>query len=136
MIVVDTNVIASCFIRVAESPRAREALERDTDWRVPPLWRSEFLSAARHAMARDRVTPAKAGAAFEAALALFAHRETVPGHRRVLRLVHADPRLSSYDAEFLALAHQLGTRVLTQDVDFAKAGRAGVVLLGDYLDAR
>lgn len=42
MIVVDTNVIAYCFVRGALTEAAQRARARDADWHAPFLWRSEF----------------------------------------------------------------------------------------------
>lgn len=132
MIVVDTNVIASAVIRRPDSAAARKALALDTDWRVPPLWRSGFLSVLRFEVVECGLTLAQAEAAFAYALTQFEHREAFPGPGTVLRLV--SKRVKSYDAEFLALAETLGSRVVTNDVDFARASRRRAVLFADYLD--
>ena len=70
MIVVDTNVITSAFLRSEERKRAIAALERDLDWRVPPLWRSEFLSACRHGIRVAGMDVRGCVGAFESAVAV------------------------------------------------------------------
>ena len=121
MIVVDTNLITSIFFRTDERKLALSVLERDRDWRVPPLWRSEFLSACRHGIRAAGMSKAGCAQAFDQAVALFGLAEMQPDPNRVLAAVALVPTLSSYDAEFLAVAQQLECRVVTQDVDFIRS---------------
>ena len=120
MIVVDTNVIASAFLRIEDRQLAIAALERDRDWRVPPLWRSEFLSACRYGIRNAGLKVARCAEAFDEALARFSLAEVQPDPNRVLAAVALVPSLSSSDAEFLALAQQLDCQVITQDEDFRR----------------
>ena len=41
--VVDTNVVAALMLPTAANAEVAELLRQDPDWRLPPLWRSEFL---------------------------------------------------------------------------------------------
>ena len=137
MIVVDTNLITSAFLRSQERKRAIAALERDADWRVPPLWRSEFLSACRHGIRTAGMDLVRCAEALDSAVALFGLHEVAPDPRLVLAAVKTVASLSSYDAEFLALGQQLGCRVVTQDLDFVRSARrvqkGVVVALDEYL---
>jgi len=40
--VVDTNVVAALMLPTAANAEVAELLRQDHDWRLPPLWRSEF----------------------------------------------------------------------------------------------
>ena len=127
MIVVDTNVIASAFLERPDSTDCREALGKDREWVVPPLWRSEFLSVLRYGMhLSDTALPlAIALPAMNAAELLFGPCERPPDAGLVLSL--CSRRLKSYDAEFLALAEELDVQVLSNDVEFlAAAGARGI----------
>jgi len=44
VIVVDVNVVAYFLIEGEHTERARELWRRDPDWRLPPLWRHEYLN--------------------------------------------------------------------------------------------
>ena len=44
MIVADSNLIASCVLKSEATITALAMLERDSDWRVPRLWRYEMLN--------------------------------------------------------------------------------------------
>jgi len=39
---VDTNVVAALMLPTAANAEVAELLRQDPDWRLPPLWRSEF----------------------------------------------------------------------------------------------
>ena len=45
MIVVDSNVVAYCWIRGVRTELAQHVRLRDPEWHVPILWRSEVRSA-------------------------------------------------------------------------------------------
>jgi len=42
MIVVDKNIIVYLYLESGHSVQAEQALEKDTQWAAPLLWRSEF----------------------------------------------------------------------------------------------
>ena len=42
MIVVDTNIIGYLFLSSEQSFLAERALQKDSEWAAPILWRSEF----------------------------------------------------------------------------------------------
>lgn len=44
MIVVDVNVVVYFFIEGERTTAARELMAHDADWRLPPLWRHEYLN--------------------------------------------------------------------------------------------
>ncbi|MGH8652195.1 MAG: type II toxin-antitoxin system VapC family toxin, partial [Gammaproteobacteria bacterium] len=44
MIVVDTNVIAYCWLNGPLTAAAQRVRAKDPDWHVPVLWRSEMRS--------------------------------------------------------------------------------------------
>jgi len=44
VIVSDTNLVAYLLINGDHTATARAVYQRDPDWRLPPLWRAEFLN--------------------------------------------------------------------------------------------
>ena len=114
MIVVDSNVIAYCWINGERTALAHRLRRLDPDWHAPVLWRSEMrsiLTGYRRDGSLDEVLVRQIMAAAEAALAGREH--FVPSDR--VFAVTAASRLSAYDAEFVALAEILGAPLVTED---------------------
>lgn len=114
MIVVDSNVIAYCWINGDRTAPAHRLRRLDPDWHAPLLWRSEL----RNILAGYRRDGSLGGeqirhimAAAEAGLAGREHH--VPSHRVFAVLERS--RLSAYDSEFVALAEILGVGLVTED---------------------
>lgn len=114
MIVVDSNVIAYCWIHGDRSEAAHRLRRLDAEWHAPVLWRSELrniLMGYRRDGSLDAVQIRQIVAAAEARLAGREHH--VPSDR--VLAVAEQSRLSAYDAEFVALAEILGVPLVTED---------------------
>jgi len=114
MIVVDSNVIAYCWIHGERTALAHRLRKLDPDWHAPVLWRSELrniLTGYRrdHSLSEAQVRQIMAAA--EAALAGCEHH--LPSER-VFAVTEAS-QLSAYDSEFVALAVILGVQLVTED---------------------
>jgi predicted nucleic acid-binding protein len=112
--VVDTNVVAALMLPTAVNAEVAALLRQYPDWRLPPLWRSEFRQVLLKYVRADLATPEQALALWHKALERFELSEqAVEGHQ-VLALAIATG-CSTYDAEFVVLARQLNCRLLTFD---------------------
>jgi predicted nucleic acid-binding protein len=114
MIIVDSNVIAYCWIHGERTALAHRLRRLDADWHAPVLRRSELrniLSGYRHdgslAAGQVRGIMAAAEAGF------VGHEHDLPSDR--VFAVTERHRLSAYDAEFVALAEILGVPLVTED---------------------
>jgi predicted nucleic acid-binding protein len=89
MIVVDTDVVSYFWLQMtADRPAAaRAARERDADWALPHLWRSEFRSVLRGYMTRDLMTLEEAQRSHQKAQEDLHDREHEVPARSVLQLV-------------------------------------------------
>jgi predicted nucleic acid-binding protein len=114
VIVVDTNVVAYLLIEGDKTPAARVVWQRDPAWRLPPLWRSEFLNVLATSVRADVLDAAQARDAWQRASVLLARSEVEPGAEAVLSLAIAHG-LSAYDAHFVAVAESLGVTLVTED---------------------
>ena len=114
MIVVDTNVIAYLLIAGQYTPSARATLQRDPEWAAPLLWRSEFRNVLALYLRQKEMSLRHALALQAAAEDLLAGREHMVASTQVLMLAHESGR-SAYDCEFIAVARQLSTTVVTSD---------------------
>jgi len=114
MIVVDTNLIGYLYLESKHSPQAEQVLRIDADWAAPRLWRSEFRSVLALYMRKHGLPLEASQQTMDAALYQMDGREYEVDSQRVLRLV-AGSTCSAYDCEFVALAQELGTVLVTSD---------------------
>lgn len=114
MIVVDTNVLAYLYLPGDRTADAEALLERDPEWAVPVLWRSEFRNILAGYMRRKTLTFDQASSLQSEAESLLSGAEFEVDSRTVLELVR-DSDCSAYDCEFIALATKLNTKLVTAD---------------------
>ena len=114
MIVVDSNVVAYCWLNTSMTPLAQRVRTRDADWHVPLLWRSEMRSVLTGYL--------RAGALSAAHLRRIMSRieEELEGSEHFVAsedvfAVVAGSKLSAYDSEFVALAIGLSVPLVTED---------------------
>ncbi len=120
MIVVDTNVLAYLYLPGDFTAQAEALLEREPEWAMPVLWRSEFRNILAGYMRRGTLTFEQARDLQAEAESLLAGSEHDVDSRQVLELVR-DSDCSAYDCEFVALALRLDTRLVTMDAKLLKA---------------
>ena len=114
MIVVDSNVIAYCWLNTTLTPRAQAVRLKDDDWHVPLLWRSEMRSILAGYMRNGSLTAKQAGQVMERVEQELEGNEHLVESVDVLALV-GNTTLSAYDSEFVALAQALGVQLVTED---------------------
>lgn len=114
MIVVDTNVVAYFFIEGARTAGARALWQSDPDWRLPPLWRHEYLNVLATFTRRGGADIAAARKLWRSAVALLEDGEQGVDSELALELA-VTHEISAYDAQFVALAHALGVTLVTED---------------------
>lgn len=136
MIVVDNDVLSYFWIDV-ETQRdvyARRVREIDPDWWAPPIWRAEFRSVLRRFMMNE-------GLALNHAITIMRRAEQDLGPRTVsvsssaiLSLVDQTHH-SSYDCEYVALAQNLGLKLVSGDKRLVQKFPETAVLLEEFADA-
>ena len=114
MIVADSNLIASCVLKSEATITALALLERDSDWRVPRLWRYEMLNILATMIKAKRLSRSDAESTYRQLLDTLRAKEKDPDPSSVLSLVE-QYGISGYDAHFVALARDLGVKLYTQD---------------------
>lgn len=120
MIVADTNVIAALVLGGREYEAARSLLRRDEDWSAPQLWRSEFRNLLATLLRRGELDMDGAVDLVREAEERLAGREYFVPSSLVLRLA-AESGCTAYDCEFVAVAMELGVKLVTQDAQVLKA---------------
>ena len=119
MIVADSNLIASCVLKSEATITALALLERDSDWRVPRLWRYEMLNILATMIKAKRLSRSDAESTYRQLLDTLRAKEKDPDPSSVLSLVE-QYGISGYDAHFVALARDLGVKLYTQDKELLK----------------
>ena len=130
MIVVDSNVLAYLYLPGEHSARAEALLKRDSEWAAPVLWRSEFRNVLAGYLRRGMLRFDQALAIQSEAENLMAGAEFDVASPLVLELAR-DSGCSAYDCEFVALAVDLGTRLVTLDREVLRAFPKHAVALGE-----
>jgi predicted nucleic acid-binding protein len=120
MIVVDTNVVAYLYLPSEHTARAERLLEREPEWVLPTLWRSEFRNLLAGYLRRGALTLADVLAVQAEAESLVEGCEYEVASDRVLTLVQRST-CSAYDCEFVALAQEFGVRLVTADAKLRRA---------------
>src|SRR5438445_8517027 len=135
MVIVDTNIIAPLYLRRAGSEAVTELFARDAGWRTEPLAlielsnvlityeRSRYITAAT---ARDCLN--RAAAFLQPQLFRVSHQAALDAALRY--------GTTAYDARFLALADQLGSRLVTEDARLRAAAPALTQSLAEVLATR
>ena len=130
MIVVDSNVLAYLYLPGEQSAKAEALLERDSEWAAPVLWRSEFRNILAGYLRRKALRFDQVLAIQSEAESLMAGAEFDVASRSVLELAR-DSGCSAYDCEFVALAVDLGTHLVTMDRELLRAFPTRAVALDD-----
>jgi len=114
MLLVDTNVVAYLLIQGDHTGAAQRLHTRDPDWRSEAFLLVEFTNILASSIAAKRMTLSLAGNFLAKAAVLFEGKLARIPHASVLATA-ARHRVSAYDARFIALADQLGRRLVTED---------------------
>ncbi len=128
MIVVDSNILAYLYLPGEFNARAEALLQQDAEWAAPLLWRSEFRNILAGYLRRGALTFDNTVAIQQEAEALMQGAEFEVNSTQVLELVRAST-CSAYDCEFVALAQQLDTKLVTMDKKVLQAFQQDAVAL-------
>ncbi|MFH2045324.1 MAG: type II toxin-antitoxin system VapC family toxin [Pseudomonadota bacterium] len=114
VIAVDTNIIAYLYLPTEYTKYAEKLLIKEPVWSAPSLWRSEFRNVLALYLRKDFITFEQAIQIQTEAELLMEGNEFELNSIDILKLVK-DSSCSAYDCEFVALAQQLETTLVTAD---------------------
>lgn len=132
MIVVDTNIVSYLLIPGPFSDVARRAAAKDSQWCAPLLWRSELSNILALYLRRNAMTLDDARFKFRAAERLLWGREHTVRFSVVLDCVMQSNR-SAYDCEFVALALDLGLKLITADEPIVREFPSVAIHVRDFV---
>ena len=125
MIVVDTNVIVSLYLPGPQSSEVQRLLREHPDWAAPALWRSEMINVLCTYMRVRGLTLPQSLEIFELADELLSSNTFTMSPLKVLEVSNRTG-CSGYDSEFVCLAEELQTQLLTYDAGLiSKASSVG-----------
>ena len=133
MIVVDSNVIAYCWVNGPLTRLAQSVRVKDPDWHVPILWRSEMRSILTGYLRDGSLTETQITSIMgETEGALTGSEHLVPSSR--VFGVAGRSRLSAYDCEFVALASVLSVPLVAADKAVLKAFPENALTMEVFLE--
>ena len=135
MIVVDTNLIGYLYLESKHSQQVEQVLRRDADWAAPLLWRSEFRNVLAGYLRKRWLSLEESRQLMDEALRMMEDREYEVDSYQVLRLV-ANSTCSAYDCEFVALAQELGTTLVTLDKEILNSFPTVAVSVDTFLSTQ
>ena len=131
MIVADTNLAAYLMIEGTKTAEARRVWTIDSDWVLPPLWRSEFLNVLVLSVKNSVLNKEQAMLAWRRATNLFGRCEQEPEGEEVLQSA-LKYGISAYDAHFVVLAEKLNLTLVTADRKLCRACPNVAVSIGKF----
>ena len=135
MVLVDTNVIAPLYVRSARTEAVEELFARDAVWRTEPLALIELSNMLITYEGSRYITAATARDCLNRAAAFLQPHFFRVSHQAALEAA-LDYRVTACDARFLALADQLGIRLITEDARLRAAAPALTQSLAEVLATR
>jgi predicted nucleic acid-binding protein len=135
VILVDTNVIAPLYVRSARSQAVAELFASDAVWRTEPLALIELSNVLISYERARYITAARARDCLKRAAAFLQPHFFRVSHQAALDTA-LRYRVTAYDARFLALANQLGRRLVTEDASLRTAAPALTQSLAEALSTR
>lgn len=132
MIVTDTNVISYLLLPTSYTESVDTLFQLDSNWVAPVLWKSEFRNVLALYLRKEIINLEKALQLQEQAESIMSNNEFDVSSSQVLVLVNKS-NCSSYDCEFIALAHHLNTKLVTQDKKLLKEFPTTAISISDYL---
>ena len=132
MVLVDTNIIAPLYVRSARTEAVEELFARDAVWRTEPLALIELSNVLITYERARYITAATARDCLDRAAAFLQPNLFRVGHQAALDIA-LNYRITAYDARFLAVAQQLGARLVTEDAKLRAAAPALTQSLAEAL---
>jgi predicted nucleic acid-binding protein len=123
MVVVDTNVIVPLYVRAARTDAVRALREQDAMWCTDPFALIEFSNVLATYERAGYLSRAMARECLAQAQNFLGPHYFSVTHEAALEFAMRY-RLTAYDGRFLAVAQQLGTRLVTEDAKLQAAAPA------------
>ncbi len=132
MIIADTNIISYLLLPTSYTDSVESLYKTDPDWAAPILWKSEFRNVMALYLRKKIISLEKAMQIQDTAESIIIQNEYDVSSSQVLALID-ESNCSSYDCEFIALAHHFDTKLVTQDKKILNEFPSTAISVSDYL---
>ncbi len=132
MIIADTNIISYLLLPTSYTDSVESLYEIDSDWSAPILWKSEFRNVMALYLRKKIITLEKAMQLQDTAESIIIQNEYDVSSSQVLSLID-ESNCSSYNCEFVALAHHFDTKLVTQDRKILKEFPSTAISVSGFL---
>jgi len=132
MIVADNTLLCHFFLQSDLRDIARQVREKDGEWIVPPLWKSEFANAIVKAYWACPDPLELYYRAWDSACAVMEPCERPVDFHEAVRL-GAENHISAYDGQYVHLARKFGVPLITEDSKLQRKFPAFAVSMEDFL---
>lgn len=132
MVLVDTNILAYLLIQGDRTAQAQALFVQDRDWQSEHFLLVEFSNLLATTVRAATLQPGVAEDTLMAAQELLANGLHLVAHSATLD-VAVRHGVSGYDARFLALANDLGVRLVTEDARLRQAAPMLTMSLAEAL---
>ncbi len=132
MIIADTNIISYLLLPTSYTDSVESLYKIDPDWSAPILWKSEFRNVIALYLRKKIITLEKAMQLQDTAESSIIQNEYDVSSPQILALID-ESNCSSYDCEFVALAHHFDTKLVTQDKKILNEFPSTAISVSDFL---
>jgi predicted nucleic acid-binding protein len=132
MIVADASLLANLLIPGLDAPLAEAVMRRDHHWNSPLLWRYEVKNVLVKYIRAEGITEMIADNLMTRALRAMISENREAASSETIRTA-LEFRISSYDAEYVALARSLGVPLVTFDKKLARAAGGIACLPAEFI---
>lgn len=132
MIVADTNIISYLLLPTPFTDSVESLYKIDPDWSAPILWKSEFRNVMALYLRKKIITLEKAMQLQDTAESIVIQNEYDVSSSQILGLID-ESNCSSYDCEFIALAHHFDAKLVTQDKKILSEFPSTAISVSDFL---
>ena len=133
MIVVDSNIVAARNLTTSLTSKAQQLEEKDPVWILPVLWRYEFQNILASAIKAKQIKPEQALVLWEKVSEALNENEFEPAGSEVIALV-AKYGITAYDAQFIAVALEMGISCVTEDRELQEKFAGVAVSMDGFLN--
>ncbi len=132
MIIADTNIISYLLLPTSYTDSVESLYKIDPDWSAPILWKSEFRNVMALYLRKKIITLEKAMQLQDTAESIIIQNEYDVSSSQILAFID-ESNCSSYDCEFVALAHHFDTKLVTQDKKILNEFPSTAISVSDFL---